>query len=176
MPYPIVIEPYNPEWPRLYEQAKAEICAAVGQYLTAIEHIGSTSVPGLPSKPIIDVLAGVASLDIVVQCIAPLAAIGYIYKPEYEQFIPERRYFLKSEGEIQTHHLHIFEADDFPARHELIFRDYLRRHPNAQQQYADLKRALADKFGADRDAYTEAKGEFIRGIVAQALAEGTENG
>ncbi len=175
MPYPIVIEPYNPEWPRLYEQAKAEICGAVGQYLTAIEHIGSTSVPGLPSKPIIDVLAGVTSLDVVAVCIAPLAAIGYVYKPEYEQLIPERRYFLKSQGEIQTHHLHIFEGQDFPARHELIFRDYMRRHPEAQQQYAELKQALAARFGSNRDAYTEAKGEFIRSVVAQALSEGSES-
>lgn len=176
MPYPIVIEAYDPEWPRLYEQARAEICAAIGQYVVAIEHIGSTSVPGLASKPIIDVLAGVTSLDVVAQCITPLAAIGYMYKPEYEQFIPERRYFLKSRGEIQTHHLHIFEAEDFRERHEIIFRNYLRAHPGAQQQYEELKRTLAARFGSDRDAYTEAKGEFIRGIVAQALDEGTEAG
>ncbi|MBI4785826.1 MAG: GrpB family protein [Chloroflexi bacterium] len=167
----IVIEKYDPRWPEMYAEEKKRICAAIGEYLVGIEHIGSTSVPGLGAKPIIDILAGVTTLRQVENCIEPLKTIGYKYLPEYEQIIPERRYFLKSRGDTQTHHLHIFEATNWLHRHELVFRDYMRAHPEAARQYVELKKQLAAQYGPDRTGYTAAKTDFIRAIIAQARKE-----
>ena len=168
---PIVIEEYNPRWPSMYEEEKAQILAAIGEHIVGIEHIGSTSVPGLGSKPIIDLLAGVTDLSVVELCIPPLKAIGYNYMPEYEQIISERRYFLKGSPDAQIAHLHIFQATNWMNRHELLFRNYLRAHPQAAREYLELKKQLAAKYGPDRTGYTAAKTDFVRSIIARALAE-----
>ncbi|MDH4208951.1 MAG: GrpB family protein, partial [Anaerolineae bacterium] len=95
---------------------------------------------------------------------------GYEYVPEYNEFIPERRYFHKGPPEARTFHLHMVElASEFWERH-LLFRDWLRSHPEDAQEYDELKRGLADRFGRDREGYTEAKGPFIEAVVVRARA------
>jgi GrpB-like predicted nucleotidyltransferase (UPF0157 family) len=171
-PIPVRIVDYDPHWPAMFEDERKRIVEATGQWLIAIEHLGSTSVPGLAAKPVIDMVAAVATLNDAKHIIEPLAALGYDYVPEYEVELPERRYFRKRwrgpEGD--KYHLHVVElGSEFWQRH-LAFRDYLRRHPEAVREYAELKRRLAIKHGTDIDAYTEAKSDFIRGIEQKAAA------
>ena len=160
---------YDLQWPTLYEKEKALIQKAIGNITVRIEHIGSTAVPGLGSKPIIDIMAAVNTLSDAEQCIEPLQSIGYEYVPEYEASIPERRYFHKGHPPKEQHyHLHMVElTSDFWKKH-LLFRDYLRTHPKIAQKYHQLKKRLALKYGSNREGYTEAKTSFIKSIVAKA--------
>ncbi len=171
IPSPIVIETYQPQWPELFNQEAAVILSLIGSYLTVIEHIGSTAVPGLAAKPIIDMLIGVKSLADTPDFIPPLQNLGYVYVPEHEADLPERRYLYKQEHREDTFHLHMVEPQsDFFRRHR-AFRDYLRSHPEAVAEYAALKIRLAAEFGSDRAGYTDAKTEFIRSIEYKARAE-----
>ena len=165
---PIEIVPYNPSWPALFAEAWREISAAIGGYIISIEHIGSTSVPGLAAKPVIDILIGVRSLADADRFIPPLAPLGYTYVPKHEDVFPERRYLHRITDGKHTHHLHIVEpASDF-YRVQILFRDYLRTHPNAAAEYAALKYQLAEKYRDDREAYTDSKSDFIRNILRLA--------
>ncbi|HVG35236.1 MAG TPA: GrpB family protein [Pyrinomonadaceae bacterium] len=172
----IIIADYDPRWPMLYAQERELILSLMAQDLAAIEHIGSTAVPGLGAKPIIDIMAAVRSLRDAERCIEPLARIGYEYVPEFEDVMPERRYFRKSAGRTRTHHLHMVElSSDFWRRH-LLFRNFLRAHPSTAHQYYCLKKELARKFRTKREAYTDAKTSFIEDIVKRAQMEsGTDN-
>jgi GrpB-like predicted nucleotidyltransferase (UPF0157 family) len=167
MPDPVIIVDYDPRWVDTYEAERRLIIDAIGPWLAGIEHIGSTSVPGLAAKPIIDILVGVRSLDDARHCIAPLAAVGYVYKPELEATMPERRYFNK--GPQSDHrHLHMIEIGGTFWLEHLLFRDYLRTHPETAAAYAALKCDLAAHYVADREGYTDAKTEFIRSVVRAA--------
>lgn len=171
MPVPIVICNYDPRWPLEYAKEKERVMAAIGQYVLAMEHIGSTSVPGLASKPIIDLAAGVRQFSDTDLCIQPLRKIGYVYVPEFERELPGRRYFYLAAGEEHTHHLHMVEiTSEFWKRH-IFFREYLRAHPEQAQAYVQLKRELAARYGTDRPSYTSAKAEFIRHILTLAEEE-----
>ena len=164
----VVIVDCDPRWPAMFEEEKVRILATIGPHVVAVEHIGSTAVPGLAAKPIIDILVGIRWLHDARLCIGPLAAIGYEYVPEYEDELPERRYFRKGPPGGRTHHVHMVEVmSDFWDRH-LRFRDYLRAHPEEARRYDALKRKLAAKFGADREAYTNAKAEYVRSVEAKA--------
>ncbi len=171
----ILIADYDPRWPSLFEEEKARILDAIGGWLVDIQHVGSTAVPGLFAKPIIDIMPGIRSLADAPNCIAPMAALGYQYIPEYESDLPERRYFRRPAGEAfrgrGTHHIHMVETTSAFWRRHILFRDYLRAHPQAAAEYAALKRRLAAQFGADREAYTEAKTEFITSIEERARRE-----
>jgi GrpB-like predicted nucleotidyltransferase (UPF0157 family) len=143
--------------------------------MVGMEHVGSTAVPGLGAKPIIDIMVAVSRLADAQACIEPLQSLGYEYVPEYEDELPERRYFRKGPLEKQTHHLHMVElTSEFWERH-LLFRDYLRTHPQEAQQYHKLKKELAAKFGSDTVAYTDAKTPFIRSVEAKARASNAAN-
>lgn len=169
-----VIEEYDPRWPALFEEEKARLLATTGALLAAIEHVGSTAVPGLAAQPIIDIMGGVRDLGEVTRYVAALEGIGYEHVPQYEVYIPERRYFRRprtGEG-LRTHHLHIVELTSSFWRRQLLFRNYLRTHPVALREYADLKRCLAAEYGADGRGYTDAKGPFIELILNRA--EGKE--
>ncbi len=162
---------YDPRWPRIYEAERARILEAIGPWVAGIDHVGSTAVPNLAAKPIIDILVGLRTLADAVHCIPRLQAIGYEYVPEYEDELPDRRYFRKGPAANRTHHLHMVERDsDFWAKH-LLFRDYLRDHPDEARRYEALKRELAVRFTDDRDAYTESKTEFVESVVRRAAAE-----
>lgn len=169
MSQPIKIVEYDPRWPAMFEEARAEILSGIGQFVVAVEHVGSTSVPGLGAKPVIDMMVGIRSLDDAPQCVGPLAALGYEYGPEHEAIMPERRYFRRGRSDASTHHIHMVEpASDFWERH-LLFRDYLRAHTAAAREYEELKRRLAALHGSDRGAYTDDKTDFIESIIRKAI-------
>ena len=171
MEHPVIIVDYDSKWPSLFEEEKAKILSVIGHIIVAVEHVGSTAVPGLGAKPIIDIMVAIRQLADARECIGPLRSIGYEYVPEYEAEMPERRYFHKGPLGGRTCHLHMVElTSGFWERH-LLFRDYLRTHPDVSQQYCQLKKELAARHSSDRGAYTEAKTSFIRSIENRALAE-----
>jgi GrpB-like predicted nucleotidyltransferase (UPF0157 family) len=164
------IADYDSRWSSMFEEARAEILAACGPSLVAVEHIGSTSVRGLGAKPIIDIMAAVGRLDDARQLIEPLAALGYEYVPEHEASLPDRRFFRRGLRGAGTHHLHVVELGSREWRQHLLFRDYLRAHPDTAAGYERLKRELAATHATDRGAYTAAKTPFIESVVERALA------
>jgi GrpB-like predicted nucleotidyltransferase (UPF0157 family) len=169
MSEPIIIVEYNPRWPEMYAEERARIALAVGPVFIAYEHVGSTAVPGLGAKPIIDIMAAVQKLDDAEMCVGLLGGIGYDYVPEFNALIPDRRFFRK--GSPRSHHLHVTTTDaDFWKKH-LLFRNYLRAHPATAREYYELKLKLAAQYGVDRDGYTNAKTEFVRGVEQKAQVE-----
>jgi GrpB-like predicted nucleotidyltransferase (UPF0157 family) len=161
----IIIKEYDPKWPNLYESERNEIMEAIGHYVADIQHIGSTAIPGLAAKPVIDIMVGLRRLLDAQDCILPIEAMEYEYVPEFEIEFPERRYFRKSKNGKRTHQIHMVEiGTDFWKRH-LLFRDHLRKHPEAADAYSALKRELSMKFENDREGYTNAKSPFIENIL-----------
>lgn len=167
----VTIVEYNPSWSLLFEQEAANIRQVLGNLVLTIEHIGSTAVPGLAAKPIIDLMVGVRSLADGQQAVPALEALGYVYWREDPR--PGRMFFVKGMppfGLQRTHHVHVVEAyGEFWER--LLFRDYLRRHPDEAQRYEALKRDLAARFRTDRDSYTNGKSEYIHKVMEQARRE-----
>jgi GrpB-like predicted nucleotidyltransferase (UPF0157 family) len=166
---PVVVVPYDPRWPALFEDERARIERAIGPWVEQIEHIGSTAVPGLAAKPVIDIMAGVGSLNDAPALVGRLTGIGYEYVPELERQMPSRRYFRKTREGRRTHQVHLVDRSDagFWDRH-VLFRDHLRAHPEAAEAYARLKHELSGRLREDREAYTEAKTGFIHEIVRRA--------
>jgi GrpB-like predicted nucleotidyltransferase (UPF0157 family) len=166
---PIEVVDYDPSWPRRYEEERDRIAAALGDAVVAIEHVGGTAVPGLPAKPVIDIMVGVPDIERAGQAVAGLINLGYQYVPELESQLPERRYFRR--GTPETHHVHMVTmGSDFWEEH-VLFRDYLRSNPQAAEEYGKLKRGLASRFRFDRDAYRAGKVPFIDTVVAAARRE-----
>jgi GrpB-like predicted nucleotidyltransferase (UPF0157 family) len=167
----IVVCDYDPRWPILFEQESIRIRKSLGSYALAIEHMGSTAVPGLPSKPIIDLLVGVPSLEEAkVRCIEPIQELGYIYIPEYASWIPGELFFRKGLPGPWTHHVHLMEPSYPRWDALLVFRDYLRANPEAAQAYADVKRALAASSIDDIEAYRIGKTTFVEETTSKARA------
>ncbi len=169
MPEPVVVVEYDLNWPVRYDAEKTCILEVIGAYIEDIQHVGSTSVPGLGAKPIIDIMIGIHDLSLVEKCVQPLENLGYEYLSEFG--IPGRHYFRKppdTVSTLRTHHIHMVERNHREWRKHLLFRDYLRNHPEDARQYYLLKKALADKFGSDREGYTDAKTDFIQAILAKA--------
>ncbi len=168
IPVEVVLAPYNPAWPDLYEVERAALQHATGDLFVAVEHIGSTAVPGLAAKPIIDIAATVSNPDQVAGYIEPLRTLGYLYVPEYEAVVAERRYFRKGLPGTCTCHLHIYPVGHAQWDRHIRFRDYLRTHPETAQAYAALKQHLVGRHRWDRHAYTEAKTAFVRAVERAA--------
>ena len=154
-------------WARAFELEKATIIEAVGPYVLEVQHVGSTSIPGVPAKPILDLLVGVADFDEARTCVAPLESIGYQFRGEYG--IPRRHYFVK--GEPRTHHLHMLERDSAHWRLTVGFRDLLQRDPTSARAYAVAKRALAAAFAHDRAAYQREKDKVVESLLRAAALE-----
>ena len=171
---PVVIADYDPLWPAMFAEESARVLDAIGEWLVGIEHVGSTSVPGLAAKPVVDMMPGLRSLDDSPYIVGPLQKLGYQYFPEHETVMPERRYFARPSGDKhrarRLFHLHIVEPTSAFWRRHLGFRDYLRAHPDAAAEYAALKHRLAAEYGTDRVGYTDAKTDFITRIESLALA------
>ena len=163
---PVVVAPYDPRWPLLYDEERVRIVAALGGRIAAVEHVGSTAVPGLGAKPIIDVMVGLRCLADSEGCIPILERLGYEYKGEFG--IPGRLYFRRSSEGKRTHQVHIVEEGSNFWELLLLFRDYLREHPEEAQEYCNLKERLAARFRSQRAEYTKAKTEFIAGVIAKA--------
>ncbi len=160
----IVIREYDPAWPRLFEGLRERLLDAPGGLAVAVEHVGSTAVPGLAAKPVVDIDAVVASAEDV-PAVERLERAGY--RHEGDLGIPGREAFEPPAG-APWHHLYVLPADSEELRRHLAFRDHLRDHPQEQAStYADLKREAARRFGGDRRAYTDAKGEFVEHILSR---------
>jgi len=164
----IIVAAYDPLWPREFERAAGEVVAALGPKLLAIHHIGSTSIPGIHAKPVIDMLAVVADLAAVDQRRAAMEQLGYEVMGEFG--IPARRYFRRDDSTgRRTHQIHAF-ADGSPhVRRHLAFRDFMRAHPALAGEYSDLKRRLAEAHPHDMEAYMDGKDGFIKEMESRAL-------
>lgn len=139
---------------------------AIGSWVTGgIHHVGSTAVPGLEAKPVIDILAGVEDLGSTRACRDPLAMLGYLYAPYREA---EMHWFCKPSPSQRTHHLHLVPTGSKRYRDELAFRDLLRARPDVAAEYVALKRLLAVRHSHDREAYTQGKQAFIAQACRQA--------
>ena len=143
---PVILVPYEEAWPSLFEEERVRIEGAIGPWVEEIEHIGSTAVPGLAAKPVIDIMVGVRSLEDSSALVGRLEAIGYEYVPEFEQQMPFRRYFRKLAGGRRTHQIHLVERSnaEWWDRH-VFFRDHLRANPEIAGEYARLKYDLSGR-------------------------------
>jgi GrpB-like predicted nucleotidyltransferase (UPF0157 family) len=157
VPDPIVIVDYDPAWPREFQALRDRAAAAVGDLAVAIEHVGSTAVPGLAAKPVIDLVVVVAPDD-VRGAVDRLVAIGYVHRGNLG--VDGREAFSVPDGE-RRHHLYVSPTDSEELRAQLAFRDRLRRDHALAAEYEALKRNLAVTFRDDRMGYTDAKTEFV---------------
>ena len=165
------LEPYSAVWAQRHQEERARLAAALGLHVLDIQHVGSTAIPGLSAKPILDIAIAVASFEAATACIAPLEALGYLYRGE--NGIPRRHYFVlrAPDGETTLVHVHMLKGSSAEWENHLLFGDYLRAHPDAVQAYQALKQQLRAQFRGDRAAYTEGKAGFIARILEQARAE-----
>ena len=163
----IEIVDYDPRWPALAAEAISELTEALPGAFTRIEHFGSTSVPGLAAKPVIDLMAGVQDLAAAAALTHKLARLGY---RAMDTGMSGRLFFYRDRDGQRTHHLHIVPDGTLDTRNEIVLRDYLRRNVQAAAEYGALKRNLAAR-SADGLAYTNAKTEFIQRIVDAARTE-----
>jgi GrpB-like predicted nucleotidyltransferase (UPF0157 family) len=165
---PIGIVPYDRRWPQAFEQERRALEAAIGDFATGgIHHVGSTAVPGLDAKPTVDILVGVEDLEASRACFEPLARLGYQYAPYRSE---EMHWFCKPDPERRTHHLHLAPTGGRRFADELAFRDRLRADPAVADAYAELKRELARRHSDDREAYTDAKADFIRRVLGEDIS------
>jgi GrpB-like predicted nucleotidyltransferase (UPF0157 family) len=170
---PIVIVDYDPAWATDFETERGRVEGAMEPWLLRpVEHIGSTAVPGLAAKPIVDMVAVVGNIEEAAGAAAALRSIGWVHAPEPGDAVGRRLSFCSPSIEYRTHHLHVVENVSDSWRHWIAFRNYLRAHPRAANEYADLKRSLADEFGSnpnERDAYRKGKAAFIQAMTARAI-------
>jgi len=157
----VKIIPHTERWHQLFAEEEARLREAIGEFVVAVEHIGSTSVCGIAAKPILDIAAAVIDKANGEKCVAPLENIGYEYRGELG--IAGRFYFVK--GAPRTHHLHMLLSDSAEWRNHLAFRDYLRQNPSAAVEYDKLKKELAQKYRNDRDSYLDGKADFVEKIL-----------
>jgi len=168
----ISVAPYDPVWPRRFEEEAAHLRKSLpAGLIVRIEHFGSTAVPGLSAKPIVDMLVEVSSLEQVRSRVAPqLEAEGYDYfwRPEPPDGPAMYAWFIKRDAQgRRTHHIHMVEAGS-KMWDALYFRDYLREHPDMARRYEALKRSLSEKFRNDREGYTKGKTEFVVAMTEKA--------
>ncbi len=168
----IEVVDYDPSWPAQFEAERHVVLRALGDVATGIHHIGSTAVPGLAAKPIIDILLEVRDLAALDARISEMGAIGY--KPMGELGIPGRRYFPKG-GDNRSHQIHAFLRGDPNIGRHIAFRDYMRRHPEVAQEYAEVKRRVARTCGNDLGQYCYGKDAYVKRLEAIAIREQTPN-
>jgi GrpB-like predicted nucleotidyltransferase (UPF0157 family) len=160
----IVVVDYDPAWPRMFETLRSRIQPALADVALAIEHVGSTAVPGLAAKPIVDIDV-VVSPDDVATAIERLAELGYAHKGDLG--VPGREAFAHP-PDTPRHHLYVCPAGNSALANHLAVRDYLRAHADAAREYADLKKRLAAMFADDVDVYVEGKSAFILDVLRRS--------
>jgi len=169
----IEIVDYDPRWPQRFALESARLRSVLAEPLLEIEHHGSTAVPGLAAKPVIDMLVAVESMARAERYAAVLVEYGYeAVDPRYREIWPERLVLIRREGGRRTCHVHMMLRGHPMWERLLVFRDHLRAHHEVAVEYAELKRSLANAHGHDRHAYMSAKSEFISRVTAIAMAEG----
>lgn len=158
---------HDPTWTERFEQERDRLVPVFDGSVVAIEHIGSTSVPGLCAKPIVDIAVGLRELELTDEQIAAMEELGYEYLGEFG--LPGRLYFRK--GDPRTHHVHVVEHSGMHWERQLVFRDALRTDADELRRYDAFKRRLAAE-GHSREVYAELKTPFIRAIEARGRARG----
>jgi len=172
VPAPIYIVPYDASWPARFTEERAALAHVLSPWLAGpIEHIGSTAVPGLVAKPVIDIMAAVASLDASRPALSALVALHYVYFPysRGDHAFGCAHWLCKPSDEVRTHHLHLVPFGSALWHDRLRFRDRLRSDARVAAEYAALKLELATRYEFDREAYTNAKGPFVRRILAESV-------
>jgi GrpB-like predicted nucleotidyltransferase (UPF0157 family) len=164
----VVLAEYDPEWPALFEAEKERILDAIGPRVLAIEHVGSTAVPEMPAKPVIDLMAGTRNVAATADaCTGPLQSIGYEYIPK--PALSDRRFFRRGAWLLECmYHLHMVDLGGDTWNRYILFRDTLRADPDVARSYHELKQQLAAEHRFDRATYTAAKNWFIEGVIARA--------
>lgn len=165
---------YDPAWPTVFAAERGRIAAALGTLAVRIDHNGSTAVPGLAAKPVIDIQISVRRLHPIGAYAPRLVDLGYVHVPHQDDsFCP---FFHRPAVWPHTHHVHVVLSGGAEERRTLAFRDYLREHPDVAREYEDLKRRLASRYTEDaassREAYAEAKASFVESMTQRALAQG----
>lgn len=164
----VALHAYDPSWPATFIAERDRLLALFPGSFIDIQHIGSTAVPGLMAKPIIDLLAGVESMAVAESLAGPLCASGYTTSAEFNATLADRKWFMRWAHGHRTHHLHIVVQGGKVWLQRLRFRDALRSSPECAARYAALKTELATKHTTDREAYTDAKAEFVRSLSGDA--------
>jgi GrpB-like predicted nucleotidyltransferase (UPF0157 family) len=163
----IEIHAYDPEWPARFLEEAMSLEGAIKEWMAGpIEHIGSTAVPGLCAKPVIDIMIPVHSLDDARPALGVLERFGYHYWPYKAD---EMHWFCKPSERVRTHHVHMVPLESRLFQERLAFRDALRGDAEVRQEYSELKWSLARVHGGDREAYTDGKGPFVRRVIACAI-------
>ncbi len=170
----LTIVAYDPAWPGAFSSESCKIAAVLGDLVVRIDHNGSTSVPGLGAKPIIDIQVSVRELTPIERYAARLAELGYVHVPHPDDSFCA--FFHRPAGWPHIYHVHIVHSGGEEERRTLAFRDYLRKHPEVAREYEELKRQLASQYSTasfdSQQAYSEAKTEFITRVTEQAFADG----
>jgi GrpB-like predicted nucleotidyltransferase (UPF0157 family) len=169
---PIDVVDYDPAWPALFEEMRVRLAAALGPLAKRIDHVGSTAVPGLAAKPIVDIQVSVPDIDDEDAYRGPIESCGFALR--YRE--PGHRYFRPPPGLPRSWQVHVCTVGSEWERNHLLFRDYLRAHPAAASRYAAVKREVAAQHRADRIAYTDAKGPLINEMLERAEAWAAETG
>jgi GrpB-like predicted nucleotidyltransferase (UPF0157 family) len=170
----IEVVPYDPGWPAAFEDEALRLRTALGTLALRVDHNGSTAIPGLAAKPVIDIQVSVAALQPLAEYCERLESIGYFHVPhEDDSFCP---FFHRPRRWPHSHQVHVVESGGLEERRTLAFRDYLRDHAEAAREYERLKHSLAEELGTSspesREAYSRGKTTFIEKIVAIALNDG----
>jgi GrpB-like predicted nucleotidyltransferase (UPF0157 family) len=170
----ITIRPYSSDWPQLFEAERARLLVTLGALARRIDHVGSTSVPGMPSKPVIDMQITVDAVVPLAPWVSHLAGLGYTYMPSSDDRLYP--FFHAPRTWPHTHHIHLCTPDCAISRATLALRDYLREHAAARLAYAAEKRRLAQVFPGDtaesREAYAEGKSPLLCPMIERALQQG----
>jgi GrpB-like predicted nucleotidyltransferase (UPF0157 family) len=162
----VILIPYSTIWPAAFHVVRAELLSIFAGAAVVVEHIGSTSVPGLSAKPVLDVMLGASSLADIEKRIAVLASAGYEYRRSYEQSIPARRYFVRAGSGAMRVHLHAVVKGHMIWQDYLHVRESLRGNLSLREEYQALKSSLAREFHGNKDAYTAAKAPFIQRVLS----------
>ena len=166
MATPVIIEDYDQRWPHLFEMLSSQIAAVLNELAVSIEHVGSTAVPGLAAKPVIDIDVLLRSSPDLPVAIRRLGELGYEHRGNLS--VSGREAF-RAKDEGVRHHLYVCPPESREYRRHIAFRNYLREHGADADDYAVLKRELARKFDSDRDAYNQAKSQFVERILQRTL-------
>ncbi len=162
---PVVIVKYDQQWVKTFRTLRDEIAPFLNGLIVGIEHVGSTAIRGVAAKPIIDMDVIVRSREDIPRVIEKLSTLGYRHLGDLG--IAGREAFESPKGK-PSHHLYVCNFDSRELRRHLAFRDYLRNHPDDALRYSELKKSLAGRYGNERDAYTEAKKDFVEKILRSA--------
>lgn len=168
---PVYLVEYDNTWPAQFENEKALILGLLPDRRVEIEHIGSTAIRPIASKPIIDIMVLIDSIQDAQLYIKLLAQLEYHYHPYGEDIFPERRWFCKPNPTDRTHHLHLVERETPFHIDHLLFRDFLQSHSEDAARYESLKQALAAQFPLDREGYTDGKSDFVKSILEKARVQ-----